>query len=796
MKKIIISDLSAALVFASCQKEAALVENGTKTVSFTATTPGTRTSFAPKDGDSYPVLWTGDEKVSVSYNMAAPKSSGNTLAASADSKTATFSIDITADTDASEHNFYAVCPSSALLGVSADKGFNVQVPQSQVPGDGTCDESAQVIFANYSSSSFPTSATFNFKHIVAYGNLSITLPSGVSEISSITLESPVDIAGRFYYTAEGESTVNSGSKVITLNTTKTSDVFFACLPADLSGQSLKVVIAAGGNTYTKNISLTGKTLNFKEGHVSKFSVDMSGVSADAKVVYNLVTDPTTLKEGDKVIIAAQDADVALSTTQNGNNRAAADITKSGNTVVNPGAAVQILTLEKGTLDNTCAFNTGAGYLYAASSSSNHLKTQESLDANASFRISYAEGITTIMAKGTNSHNLLQYNNSSSIFSCYGSNQKEVVIYSDGKGTGAQLFSTAVDETPITPETPTFSSLAELVSKLEPTTDGTPVNVTLTNEKIVSIYTTGNYRNGIFLQVGDEQIEIYCKNVPAEWEVGGTVSATLKECKWALYGSTKELCPSNWNDFTYTAPAGDTPATPTYASLADLVAAGEPTGGKVNVTLTNEEILSIYTTSKGYRNGIYLQAGDRQIEIYCQDVPDEWVEGGTVSGTLKECVWKNYNGTWELCPTNWTELTYTAPAGGGDPEPPTGNSIKFSISDGDFTGGASGSGSEITSTSTPITITMDNGFADGTTAVRLYSGSLLTVSSNAGKISKIELTSTASGTSKYGPSSLELQDSNGSSSYSGKVTTWTGSSSSVTFKATAQYRFTNIVVYYE
>ena len=87
MKKIIISVLSAALVFASCQKEAALVENGTKTVSFTATTPGTRTSFAPKDGDSYPVLWTGDEKVSVSYNMAAPKSSGNTLAASADSKT-------------------------------------------------------------------------------------------------------------------------------------------------------------------------------------------------------------------------------------------------------------------------------------------------------------------------------------------------------------------------------------------------------------------------------------------------------------------------------------------------------------------------------------------------------------------------------------------------------------------------------------------------------------------------------------------------------------------------------------
>ncbi|MGN1215717.1 MAG: hypothetical protein ACI4TJ_05665, partial [Candidatus Cryptobacteroides sp.] len=473
---------------------------------------------------------------------------------------------------------------------------------------------------------------------------------------SITLEAPVDMAGRFYYTAEGESTVNSGSKVITLNTTKTSDVFFACLPADLSGQSLKVVISAGGNTYTKNINLAGKTLNFKEGHVSKFSVDMSGVKADAKVVYNLVTDPTTLKVGDKVIIAAQDADVALGTTQNTNNRSAADITKSGNTVVNPGAAVQILTLEKGSRDNTCAFNTGAGYLYAASATTNQLKTQESIDANASFRISYADGVTTVMAKGTNSHNRLQYNSTLKIFSCYGSSQKEVVIYSDGKGTGAQLFSSAVDATP------TYASLAELVAAGAPT--GGKVNVTLTNEKIIRKYEStsnpGTY-NGIFLKSGDQEVEIYRAGVPTDWEVGGTVSGTLKECDWKNYNGTWELCPTDWSELTYTAPAGDTPATPTYASLADLVAAGEPTGGNVNVTLTNEEIISIYT-SAGHRNGIFLQAGDRQIEIYCLDVPDAWVEGGTVSGTLKECKWKNYNGTWELCPNDWTELTYTAPTG--------------------------------------------------------------------------------------------------------------------------------------
>ena len=572
MKKIIISVLSAALVFASCQKEAAPVSSGSSEVSFTATIPQTRTSFAQKEGNSYPVLWTGNENVSVTYNFSTAKTAAVT--ASDDGSVATFAVELTEEAGAEAHNFYAVCPSSAQISASKDyQTLTVEFPSTQVPVDGSCDEAAQIIFAKHESSVFDNSVEFAFKHISAYGNLSLKLPSGVSEISSITLTADAEkpLAGRFYYSpAEDSFEASAGSNSITLNTGKTSEVFFACVPVDLSGTVLKVVIAANGTTYTKNIDLTGKTLKFEQGRVSKFSVDMSGVSADAKVVYNLVTDPTTLKVGDKVIIAASNADVALGTTQNTNIRKAEAITKDGNTVVNPGAAVQILTLEKGALDNTCAFNTGSGYLYAASSSGNYLKIQAAIDANASFRVSYADDVTTIKAKGKNTNHLLKYNSGSKLFSCYGSGQVDVVIYSDGKGTGAQLFSTAVD-------------------------------------------------------------------VPS--------------------------------------------TTPTYSSLAELVNAGEPTGGKVNVTLTNEKILSIYTTSKGFRNGIFLQAGDKEIEIYCQDVPADWVVRGTVSGTLKECTWKTYNSTWELCPANWSELTYTAPAGGGE----TGNYFNSTYSCGSLDG---------------------------------------------------------------------------------------------------------------
>lgn len=104
---------------------------------------------------------------------------------------------------------------------------------------------------------------------------------------------------------------------------------------------------------------------------------------------------------------------------------------------------------------------------------------------------------------------------------------------------------------------------------------------------------------------------------------------------------------------------------TFASIEALIAAGAPASdGKetVTVTLTNEVIKSFYT-SGDYRNGIFLNytnPGGKDIEIYCKDVPSTWVAGGTVSGTLANCTWKNYSGTWELCPTSWEGITYTAP----------------------------------------------------------------------------------------------------------------------------------------
>ena len=156
-------------------------------------------------------------------------------------------------------------------------------------------------------------------------------------------------------------------------------------------------------------------------------------AASAASETTLVTDASTLAVGDQIVIVASGYDYALSTTQNGNNRGQASVTKDGDNV-SYGEDVQIITLEEGTVNGTFAFNVGTGYLYAASSGSNYLRTETSLSANSSWLIEIADNVATIKAQGTNTRNWLRYNNSNKLFSCYGSGQTDVSIYKINKAS--------------------------------------------------------------------------------------------------------------------------------------------------------------------------------------------------------------------------------------------------------------------------------------------------------------------------------------------------------------------------
>lgn len=417
----------AAMCLFSCTKENVRPSESTQTITFTALTPDTKTHFGEKTGTAYPTLWTGNEKVAVSYNGGA-----KTLASvSGSGKSASIDARIDVDKTAAEHKFMLASPAAAISSFGSDGAVYFTIPSDQTPGEGTCDEAAQIIYATASCTAeeLNSNISLTFKHLTAYGNMSVTLPEGAGKVKKIELlTAGTGLTGSYGY-VYSEIVDKKEESTLTLLTDKTTGIFFACAPADLTGKKLVVMVTTDKGVYEKDINLAGKTLNFVAGKVSKFTVKDFKVKALVTESWNLVTDASTLKVGDEIIIAAKDADYAIGVA-NKNNFGVANIIKSGNTLENPSKNnVSVLTLEAGTKANTFALKSSGGYLYAASSDSNYLKVQNSIDDNASWSITISNtAAATIKSNGTNTRNTIKYNSSSTLFSCYSKGQEDVVIY--------------------------------------------------------------------------------------------------------------------------------------------------------------------------------------------------------------------------------------------------------------------------------------------------------------------------------------------------------------------------------
>ncbi|MBR5726676.1 MAG: chitobiase/beta-hexosaminidase C-terminal domain-containing protein [Muribaculaceae bacterium] len=143
--------------------------------------------------------------------------------------------------------------------------------------------------------------------------------------------------------------------------------------------------------------------------------------------FELVTNVNDLNAGDEIIFVNQGtagSAYAMSTSQ-ANNRPGTAVTVTNGLKVTATDATQIFTLEGSS--SGWYFHTvngdNQGYIYAASSSSNYLKTETTADDNAKATISLAnDGAATIIFQGTYTRNRLRYNpnNGSPIFACYSS----------------------------------------------------------------------------------------------------------------------------------------------------------------------------------------------------------------------------------------------------------------------------------------------------------------------------------------------------------------------------------------
>lgn len=286
MKKIITMILvgaAAVLASVSCNKEEVIEASKDGTVRFYANEIKTKTEFGTPAGNKYPTLWTNTEKVKISLNYAAAVEA--TVTPSVDRKTADITPATAITDDASgDYTFYALSPAAAEASDinKTYKDWDINIPSTQTPSNNSVDEKAQIAIAVKSTGSvFPASVALPFAHVTAYGKLSftnLTLSPG-EEVTSVILTSPENWVGSWYYYFEdGHMAAHSGSKVLTINTDKTSDIWFACAPIDLQTKTLGIIVTTTDGSYSKDITFPSGKGNFEAGKIGSFTVDMSAAT--------------------------------------------------------------------------------------------------------------------------------------------------------------------------------------------------------------------------------------------------------------------------------------------------------------------------------------------------------------------------------------------------------------------------------------------------------------------------------------------------------------------------------------
>ena len=436
MKKIFqiaVTALMALAALSGCRDAEQEVPEASsvKTVRFHAGAAPTRTAFAEAVDGVYQTLWTeNDSDILLSLNYG--KAETSAVTPSADGTTASFEASFDASATSAPYTFYAVSPASAARAISPSRSaWSVYIAAFQHPSALSVDEDAQLLVAkSAASATLPGEVDLHFSHLTAYGRIALkNLELGDATVSKVDLVFSTPVVGEWYWGEDGTLTANGDSHTITLDTDASGDLWFACAPVDVSGQTLKLVVFTDQGNLIREITFP-EGRKFNSGKVARFSVDMAGIEIQGGDTFVLVTDASELQVGDEVLVVSKDGTFALGAQQS-SYRKEVSVNATGGVIADPGEAT-VLTLELGSAIGTWSFRTGNAYL-ASTSSGNNLTEVASKNANASWKVTVSSSATLIQAQAGGSK-LMKHNPSAHRFSCYknsSTNVENVVLYRKG-----------------------------------------------------------------------------------------------------------------------------------------------------------------------------------------------------------------------------------------------------------------------------------------------------------------------------------------------------------------------------
>ena len=183
--------------------------------------------------------------------------------------------------------------------------------------------------------------------------------------------------------------------------------------------------------YTYTIAEANK-ITFNRSKIKKLALNLESVNCvrvEKHPVGEVFVPATSIADGDVILITnGNSGDVSVMGYQKTNNRDAVSCTIDGGAIIST-ASMYPLLVKTGTV-NASYFSLfdpdTEGYLYAAASNNNYLKTQATNDVNSEWEIvlNGSSEATTFKATGSSNRNFMRFN--SNLFSCYSSASNDPV----------------------------------------------------------------------------------------------------------------------------------------------------------------------------------------------------------------------------------------------------------------------------------------------------------------------------------------------------------------------------------
>lgn len=312
---------TVAALFASCKKEAFNedVKPGQVEMTIIAGADDTRTVL----GDDGVVTWssTGETLAVLENNGAKNLSSYTSKEGVSTDEGKTMSFDVTLDTETAasfaSFDYYALYPSTSCVSdtYSDAKKIKVILSATQCPTATSFDPKSDILVSKpkLGLETRPSSLALQFARIVAIGKMTITNLNTEETVKKVSFTAKDKVVnGRSYINLEDASAVQYGyyapSATVTLDYTEQSfaangmTAYFTCWPFELvAGDSFSVEVETENYTFTKNIKLAeGKSLPFKVGEASEFSVNfdgIKGVKTEVDVTYAKLTATNFIDAG-------------------------------------------------------------------------------------------------------------------------------------------------------------------------------------------------------------------------------------------------------------------------------------------------------------------------------------------------------------------------------------------------------------------------------------------------------------------------------------------------------------------